>query len=99
MTNQLTPQQLLEIARAVEHEKDWQFINDKIRDASRYLAYSGEYEPHKPTERGQAQLMRVVFAVARKCKSIQQVTKLHDLLEMKDLNGLLILAHEVLCND
>jgi len=67
MTNKLTPQQLLEIARAVEPDIIWQLESSDliigVRKTNDGYVPTSAYEPLKPTERGQAQLMRVVLAV------------------------------------
>lgn len=60
MTKQLKPQQLLEIARVVIPKEKWMICPDGRIVADETCMV---FEPHKPTERGQAQLMKVVFAL------------------------------------
>lgn len=102
MTNQPTPQQLLEIARVVKPNITWRIYNGDVRqflmDMDDNPAYYFHFEPHKNTERGQAQLMKVVFAVYRNCLDGRLITLFGMAIAREDVNDMLSLAHEVLCN-
>lgn len=96
MTNQPTPQQLLEIARVVEPEKVWRIESYGVVGVSD-KSPAVLYQPFEEIDRGQAQLMKVVFAAAKKTEGVQDY-KLLFALSHDDIEGLLNLAHEVLCN-
>jgi hypothetical protein len=54
---------LLYVANIVEPDTEWEIINGRVRDGGRCLGFAKEYEPHKPTERGRAQLTDIFFAL------------------------------------
>lgn len=91
MTNP-TPEQMLGLAKICEPDKRWELSPDGsvVNEFHRY------YDPTKESFTANYELMQVVFTVARECKTINQVTKLHDLLEMRNAIGILNLAIEVL---
>lgn len=122
MTNQLTPQhgispmELLEIARVVEPDKDWRVKGDvvynydtspQIKTEAGWVLLPDAYNPHKPTERGQAQLMGVVFAVSSAIRDRDPFNEVSEgewdtfnyILATKNINIILSLAHEVLVQD
>lgn len=91
-----TPEKLLELANIVEPHRSWEISCNRVLDVEDDKnPWPYTFVPHIGND---AQLMKVVFALARKCKTIYQVTKLHDKFEMQDRKAIVNLAIEVLCN-
>lgn len=90
----ITPQQLLEIAQVVESDKNWKLFVSSGNVAVPYKDWDLVYQPHKDTERGQAQLLRVIFAMAPNIPIGSN--RIRKPLRKNDTNGILLLAHEMI---
>ena len=94
MTNQSpTPEQMLELAKICEPDKEWVLIGEDVyRAAGNYLHY--KYTPHTDNP---AQLMQVVFTLAKKVDGWEIMEySLTQHLAAKDKKAILNLAVEVL---